>query len=210
MQEKTKINRLSMILLTFLGILFVNSAFAFPKQIVIIRHGDKLVQPESGAALSPKGMIRSIAFAFYYLNKFGEPDYIFAVDPKSGKGSSIRELQTVAPLANMLAAKHPDNGFPILYPDQSSEYSKLADELLNNKNFDGKRILICWNHRFIPQLTAQLGVKRFLKSWPADDYDTVYLIKYDEKGRVNQFIILKRQYPVVFSGSWNELYKKIS
>ena len=199
-----------MMLFFILGIA-VNTAFAVPKEVIIIRHGDKLLQPEPGPTLSPKGIVRSLAFAHYFINQFGEPDFIVATAPinEQGKDSSIRELQTIAPLANLVAAHHAKTDFPILHPYKSSEFSRLANYLLKDKKFAGKKILICWNHTVIPQLAETLGVSESLQVWPSDDFDTVYVLQYDSKGAVTQFKMLHNQYPVTFNGSWQELYNKV-
>jgi hypothetical protein len=182
------------------------NAFAFPNKIMIVRHGDKLMQTDPGPTLSPKGQSRAMALALYYLPKFGEPDFIFAADPVQaiGKNSSIRELQTIAPLANLMAAKHPDTGFPIMHPYGSSDYKKLANDFLHNKLYDGKNIIVCWNHTSIPQLANALGVKTALPKWSSTDYDTVYVLTFNSDG-LKQFSELHNQYPVSFDGSWQQI-----
>lgn len=206
--DKEVMNKKRMLGLFFLLILCVNLAFATPREIIIIRHADKLRQAEQGPSLSPKGIVRSLAFAFYYLDKFGEPDYIFATHPRGslGKNTSMRELQTVAPLANMLALQRPNYGFPILHPYKNADFEELANYILNKKNFDGKQILICWNHKKIPLLAKKLGVKEPLPHWPTDDFDSVYVLQYDRQGKLIHFEILNQQYPVAFDGTWKALY----
>lgn len=180
---------------------------ATPSQIVIIRHADKLAQPEPGPALTVKGQIRAIKFAFYYLNKFGVPDAMIATDVIAdiGKGSSMREYETLAPLANLLQARSPQINVPILHPYDSTAYVPLAQYVLHNEAFNNKHIIICWNHTNIPQLAKRLGVKDDIKPWPAEDYDSVYVLNYNEHGELTHFEILDNQYPVSFDGSWSEL-----
>lgn len=185
-------------------------AFAFPKEIILIRHADKLNQAKPGSFLSPKGEIRSVAFANYYLNKFSEPDYIIATDPTdSGKGSSMREIQTVAPLANILAERHPQTGFTILRHYRNKDSQELINDLLHDKKYHGKIILICWHHAKIPQLLKGLGVTSTQKKLDINNFDTVYVVKYDTSGNVTQFNLLEQQYNVLFNGSWQEFYKKL-
>ena len=196
-----------------------NIAFATPSEIFIIRHADKL-NKNPGPALSPKGEIRAITFAHYFMTKWQNhiPDFIFATNPegdtKKGlyiKGKSIRQIQTVAPLVNMLAEKYPNRNFPIVHPYMNTEYQKLANDLLTKPEFDNKRVLICWDHKLIPELAKNLGVSEDkLKKWPKDDYDTVYYIKFD--GNKPQLEILSEQYPVPISNdvTWESLYIKNS
>lgn len=172
--------------------------FATPKEIIIIRHGDKLLQNDPGPTLSAKGQLRAEKFAFYYQEKFPDPDFIIAADDEghAARGTSIREIQTVAPLANMLAAKHPETGFSIYHPYQSDQFKRLAKDLLREHQFDGKRVLICWEHSVINKLAKHLGIVRKLPKWQGTDFDTVYVIDYDSKGNVVSFENRPAQYPV--------------
>lgn len=200
------------LILILINLFFIDVTLAFPKEIVVVRHGDRLKQKESGPTLTPKGIIRSMALAFYYLDKFGQPDFIFATNPSSmdsKKGTSIRELQTVAPLANMMAEKFPDQGFPIMHPYLDFEYEKLAKDVLNNANYNDKKILICWNHTQIPNLAKALGVSEPIKKWDRNDFDSVYVLKYNNEGKLTEFNILSNQYDVLTNPSWKDLYDKI-
>lgn len=203
---------LSTNLILSLSFFSIGSVFAAPKEIILIRHADKLNQAKPGPFLSPKGEIRSIAFAYYYLNKFAEPDYIIATDPtNSGQGgSSIREIQTVAPLANILAERHPQIGFKVLHNYQETDNQQLINDLLHDEKYNGKTILICWHHSKIPKLLTGLGVvanaNNILKT---NSFDTVYIVEYDTNGKVTQFNQLQHQYDVSFNGSWQQFYRKL-
>lgn len=204
--------RLLMRLLFLIIILLSMSAFAAPREIIIIRHADKLNQDESGPALSARGMVRSIKFAYYFLEKFGEPDFIVAADDQkqNGREIAIRSIQTVAPLANMMQIKHPDSDFPIIHPFPSDSYEQLADHLLKDAKYNRKLVLICWSHQRIAKLAQALGVTDSIPAWPKYDYDTVYDIKFDSSGRVRAFKELKKQFPVDFEDSWPVLRAKLS
>lgn len=198
-------------MLLMLCVVLSSSVLAAPKEIIIIRHADKLDQEETGPALSAKGMMRSIKFAYYFLNKFGEPDYIFSADSKrpDGREVAIRSLQTVAPLANMLAIKHPDTGFEISHPYASVDYDDLAKELLENDDYNDATILVCWSHKRIPNLTKALGVTDYIEEWPRYDYDTVFVLQYDSYGAVRNFKILRNQFPVNVQDSWNVMRDRL-
>lgn len=189
----------------------VGMSHAAPREIIIVRHADKLEQIESGPALSAQGIMRSIKFAFYFLEKFGEPDFIVAADDQkeTGKEIAIRSIQTVAPLANIMQIRYPDHDFPIIHPYPSDSYQQLADHLLNDEKFDDKLVLICWSHQRIAKLAAALGVVQPLPAWPKLDYDTVYIIDYDSSGYFKKFTELKNQFPVRLQGSWTALRDKI-
>ena len=182
-----------------------NVCYATPSQIIIIRHADKLLQTNPGPTLSAKGEIRAINFALYYSQKFGMPDYVFASNATK-ETTSIRELQTVAPLVNMMQQQDPENdSLGILHPYSSKDYSALATYILDSSEFDNKKVVICWSHGKIPNLAAKLGVTDKLDKWPADDFDSVYILQYNHKGDLKNFQILHQQYPVRFNGTWSDL-----
>jgi len=187
--------------------LLFNTAAASPREIILIRHAAKLMQSDPGDTLSAKGQIRAINFAFYFINKFGSPDFIFASDPKDSK--SIRQIQTVSPLANILTEKN-NREVSILHPYESSEYEKLADEILKDAKFDNRIILICWDHEHLPAFAKKLGVKIDLPDWPSDDFESVYILEYNSNNKLINFSILHQQYPVNVDMSWEDLYKKIN
>lgn len=195
----------------FMVMIAMSSARAAPREIIIIRHADKLDQTETGPTLSAQGIMRSIKFSFYFLDKFGEPDFIVAADDQkdNGKEIAIRSIQTVAPLANIMQARYPNKDFPIIHPYPSDSYQELANYLMNNEKFDGKLVLICWSHQRIAKLAMALGVTQPLPAWPKLDYDTVYKLDYDRVGNFKKFTELKNQYPVLMQGSWLELHNKI-
>lgn len=184
-----------------IGSLFFSafSASAAPAEIIVIRHADKWPGKHHGPALDPTGYLRAVRFAFYFLEKFGEPDFLIATNPDEDKANSrsIRELQTLAPLANLLAKEsQTKTAHRILHPYRTSEYEELAALLLTDERFTGKRVLICWGREQISKLTAELGVEQPLPKWSKRTYDDVYVIRYDEKGEILKFTHLTNQYPV--------------
>lgn len=203
----------NLVIKIMLGALIItaNEAYATPREIIIIRHADKLDITQSGPALSAQGIVRSIKFAFYFLEKFGVPDYIIAADDQKsdGKEIAIRSIQTVAPLANMMQERFPNQDYPIIHPYPSDSYEELADFLLEETKFNDKLVLICWSHQRIAKLAAALGVTQNIPEWPRLDYDTVYVLKYDRAGKLTEFVELKNQFPVRLKGSWPELHDKI-
>ncbi len=200
------------ILFTVSFMCHVTSANATPKEIMIIRHTDKLIQDEPGPALSAPGLARSISFAFYFLKRFGEPDFIIAADDEkiTGKEIAIRSIQTVAPLANLLQERHPNQPYPILHPYPSDNFQQLADDLLKQPMFNGKRVLICWSHQRIAKLTAALGVTDNIPDWPRPDYDTVYDLQFQSGLNKIAFTVLRNQFPVNTHLTWDMLNKSIN
>lgn len=189
-------------------IFFATSCFAVPREIVMVRHADKWAQDKTGPYLSPKGQIRAAKLVGYYLSHYPKPDYIFASKPNRvgplHEAISFRPFQTVAPLANELTVMS-GRSVRVHMPYHPNEYHALASALLHQKQYDHKMILISWEHEKIDEFAKALGVKRALPKWDANNYDQVYVLKYDVHGKLSSFKLLQHQYPVSGNPTWAEL-----
>lgn len=204
------------LLLILTLITFPLMGLSTPATIIVVRHGDKLLEPASkwqnrqndNRSLDAKGMVRSVKLAFYILKHFGPPDYIFASTPVDSKGKtySLREVETAGPLATMLADRNP-HGFKVLFPYTVEEYKKLAHFILNKPQFNQKVVLIVWAHQVLPALIEHLGVKAKLPHWSNKNFDTVYVLRYNHKGHLIHWRRLDHQYPVNDHVSWDDLAK---
>ena len=162
------------------ALVFVAHAQDGPKNsvVLIIRHAE---DADSGDGISPLGQERAEAYKNYFReftldSKRLEPEAIFAA--KDSK-QSHRPRLTVEPFAK--AAKLPiDTRFG------NSQSVELAADL--RANHQGKVILICWRHRYIPALMRALGAKPedFLPNgkWPGSVSNWVILLSYDQEGRL--------------------------
>jgi hypothetical protein len=146
--------------------------------VLIIRHAE---DGGVGKALAPRGEQRAEAYKDYFLkftvdSKGREPQAIFAA--KDSKRSHRPRL-TVEPFAKAAELKI-DTRFG---NDQSAD---LAADLRANQQ--GKVILICWRHPYIPALLGALGANpnTFLPNgkWPGSVYDWVILLSFDQDGRL--------------------------
>jgi hypothetical protein len=170
----------------FTAVLFT-LAFAFlanaqdgPKNsvVLIIRHAE---DADSGDGISPRGQERAKAYKDYFLNftvdsTRRKPDVVFAAtDSKRSRRPSL----TMEPFAKAANLKI-DTRFG------NYQAAELAAELRANQQ--GKVILICWRHQYIPALLRALGAKpkRLLPhgKWPGSVYDWVILLSYDQDGRL--------------------------
>ena len=146
--------------------------------VLIIRHAE---DAGSGDGISPLGQERAEAYKDYFLkftvdSKPREPQVIFAA--KDSK-KSHRPRLTMEPFAK--AAKlQIDTRFG------NNQSADLAADLRANQQ--GKVILICWRHPYVPALLGALGAnpKTFLPKgkWPGAVYDWVILLSYDQDGRL--------------------------
>ena len=54
----------------------------------------------------------------------------------------------------------------------------MAKKVLNDPAYDGKTVVICWVHDYLPQLAEALGVKPKPAPWKNNVFDRVWVITY--------------------------------
>jgi hypothetical protein len=172
--------RLSVTVLLGFALILAADAQDGPKDavVLIIRHSE---DAGSGDGISPLGEKRAEAYKNYFLNftvdsKRREPKAVFAA--KDSK-KSHRPRLTVEPFAKAANLKI-DTRFG------NNQSADLAADLRANQQ--GKVILICWRHPYIPALLGALGAtpKTFLPNgkWPGAVYNWVILLSFDQDGRL--------------------------
>jgi hypothetical protein len=162
------------------ALIFAANAQDGPKDavVIIIRHAE---DAGSGDGISPLGEKRAEAYKNYFLNftvdsKRREPAVIFAA--KDSK-KSHRPRLTMEPFAKAANLKI-DTRFG------NNDSNQLAADLRANQQ--GKVILICWRHPYIPALLAALGAtpETFLPNgkWPGAVFDWIILLSFDQDGHL--------------------------
>ena len=147
---------------------------AQPAQIILMRHAEKPKDPRA-LHLSEKGEERANALPEFFKRdnkamRYGAPVALFASRP-TRHGGGQRPGETLAPLAKTL-------GLPIQRPYKSEDFDKLARTIMNNAEFRGKTVLVCWVHEHLNSFAAALGVKSELPKWKDPVYDRAYLITF--------------------------------
>ena len=146
--------------------------------VLIIRHAE---DADSGHGISPLGERRAEAYKNYFLkftveSKRLRPDAVFAA--KDSK-KSHRPRLTVEPFAKAEKLRI-DSRFG------NNQSAELATDLRATEQ--GKVILICWRHPYVPDLLRALGAKpeELLPrgKWPNAVYDWVLLLSFDQNGRL--------------------------
>jgi hypothetical protein len=146
--------------------------------VLIIRHAE---DADSGDGISPRGQERAEAYKKYFLNftvdsKRREPTVIFAA--KDSK-KSHRPRLTMEPFAKAANLKI-DTRFG------NHQSADLAADLRANQQ--GKVILICWRHPYIPALLGALGATpgSFLPNgkWPGAVFNWIILLTFDQDGHL--------------------------
>src|SRR4029450_8171383 len=146
--------------------------------VLIIRHAE---DGASGRGLTPRGQERADAYKNYFLNftvdsKRLEPTVIFVAKDSKQSHRPRLTVEPFAKAANLRIDAHFGN-------NQSAE---LAADLRATQQ--GKRVLICWRHPYVPDLLRALGAKPEdllpRGKWPGTVYDWVILLSYDQDGRL--------------------------
>jgi hypothetical protein len=127
--------------------------YALPAQVVIIRHGEK--DPVT-RGLTQQGQERAAALAYYltqtdYLLNFGPPAALFASRSVPISDRLVpRTIETIMPTGELLR-------LPIHSPFNGYQVNYMADFILYSGKYDGKNIVICWNHSSIHDLLNAFG-----------------------------------------------------
>lgn len=176
-----------------------NIANATPAQVVIIRHADKW--PDSpGKTLNPTCYLRAVKFAEYYIKQFKElSDFLFASGAFKNT-SSLRPIQTLTPLAG-----HKEiikRNIKIDHSFTKGDEEQLASNILNNKQYDKKNIVICWQRGKIGKILSYLLGSEQKVTWKKTNYDSVYILNFKDKKTVKT-TSLDNQYPVPQINNWD-------
>ena len=134
-------------------------ALAVPAQVIIMRHAEESALGCKRAFLLPK-----------FLASFGRPAAIYAQRPNALK-PSLRSVQTAAPTAFELH----------MNVNAQFEYEKadaMARSILAEPSYDGRTVLIFWEHKAIPALAAMLGLKKGPTTWPDDVFDEAWVLHF--------------------------------
>ena len=160
-------------------LLGAGAAFAAPAQVIFIRHAEK---PDYGPELSAQGFKRADALVNFFrtnpaVTRYGTPVAIFAAAPKNDD-SSVRSIQTVTPLAKALR-------LTINADLTKGQTSKLVRAIMENPAYDGKMVLVCWQHEKLVEAAqtlaeyggaAQAVYNAIPAVWPAAAFDRAWVL----------------------------------
>ncbi|MHB9073295.1 MAG: hypothetical protein ACYC6G_07210 [Desulfobaccales bacterium] len=176
-------------------------AQAMPAQVIIIRHAEKYEAPRK-IHLSPKGRTRALGLAELFQSdprvlEFGRPAAIIAQSP-TAKKTSRRCLETVEPLAAALR-------LPVISRFTYGQAGELVQWLKEQRQYDGKAVLICMQHMEVDELAQALGVAGLRpRIWPHETYDRLYILTYaPEDGRLLSFRNLPQR--LLFGDSYQDV-----
>ncbi len=137
-----------------LFLLCVLQLAAVPAQIIILRHSEK--DPVTAQLVNPQGLERAAALAYYltstpYLLNFGPISAVFSSRQIDQSDRIIpRTIETMMPVAEFLQ-------LPIHSPFNGYQTEEMASFIMNSPKYNGKNIVICWNHSSIINLLSAFG-----------------------------------------------------
>ena len=160
----------------------------YPKQVLLIRHGEQPPEKDPSPDLSDRGKKRADALPDLFKKSptrprpFATPDFIFAT---KATRQDKRAVETVRPLARSLNMMKINDS----YSNSSDGIDKLAREILSEKIYDRKTVVICWADGGLLAIGTKLGAWSDPKQGDSpdraeDSFDQVWILNYDDKGKV--------------------------
>lgn len=181
----------------------------FPAQVLIVRHGEKIGDPnkdeDGGRHLSIQGTARAAALPALFapadpqlscelLRKAQEFRGNYRQIPLKGKAARFQAPNYIFATQE---SKHSDRPVETVTPtgtalnlpindgfrDKDVDIKKMISAILND--YPGKIILICWHHGKIPDVAKALGVPNPPK-WDGKIFDRVWQITFPKgKAKLN-------------------------
>lgn len=144
--------------------------------LVCIRHGEK---PAGGLGqLTCRGLNRALALPKVLLTRYPAPQFVFAPDPTQKSDSDqyyyVRPLATIEPTAIHC-------GLPVNTQFGYKQIKELEQEF-EKGTYQNATIYIAWEHVLLDDFAKDMvqthgGDPAQVPAWPAQDYDTIFLIK---------------------------------
>lgn len=155
---------------------FAELAQAMPAEVLLLRHGEK---PENGSELNERGWERAKALPNLFhkrgeIEKLGTPVALYGMAPKKTKGS-VRAIQTLKYVAE-------DFHLSVIDRFTDEDVDAMVNEVLDKKEYDGKFVVICWNHDSMKDIAKWFGVKHAPK-YPKEAFDRAWLITFHGEDR---------------------------
>jgi hypothetical protein len=149
---------------------------SLPKQIILCRHVEK-PSDSSDPNCSRKGEARAEYLAQFFLTPngtFNRPDFIYAFHKKSS-GLDNRSFEGVEPLIQI--GDFTPSQINTSFDDGLTQSLAMIADLLQNRK--GQTVLVCWEHKILPQLIQAIGksiaggesIFQNFRSWNANPRD---------------------------------------
>jgi hypothetical protein len=163
-------------------------AFAYPYQVIIIRHGEKPADV-TATQLAPQGCARALSLpAFFKTNPIVNPPTapivaIYSVQPDAADGS-VRPQETIAPTAIALQLQ--------IHTHSETDFAGTVNDIMTNPAYDGKTVVLSWEHDNIPPLATAFGlsIPPQAQKWPGHVFDEAWVIRFSGPKQVSDFQII--------------------
>jgi len=202
------------------------AASAQPRQIIILRHGEKMDGPD----LCATGFLRAKALADVFLGK-GAQNPLFCADlPAAFYTITGHTRETIAPSAASWGLKP----LPLSNDKQKSlddddkeerenqKTQEAAKDVLDNSDFDDKIVVMTWEHNHIANKGLEkkfpeerVTLRQLLKldhyaadhpaeiipeTWSGENYDFFWIVDYDDpqSKKPTKVTILKQTFPAPY------------
>jgi hypothetical protein len=148
---------------------------ATPRQVILLRHGDKVASGDGNYNLSVNGFLRSINLARLIPACFGTPTHIrtYFLHPDTNKNA--RSYQSAVPLGVVTGVN-----ISIAQASVENSLQEGRDILLNPAYANGNMVLF-WEHRRMPELARGLGWPSLPPTGPME-FDQLFVLRYDLPG----------------------------
>jgi len=177
---------LALLLGPFVLVFAGGPADALPRQVILLRHGDKAASGDGNFNLSPNGLLRAINLARLIPACFGAPTHIrtFFLDPVTSKNA--RSYQSAVPLAIA-------TGVNISIAQASLENSfQDGRDILSSPAYAKGNVVLFWEHQRMPELARGLGLSSFPPIGPME-FDQLFVIRYGLSGELPRLENLRQQ-----------------
>jgi phosphohistidine phosphatase SixA len=142
-----------------------------PATIVLMRHAEKTGK-EGDRGLSEAGVARAERLATWIPDTFGQPEFLIAA---ADSPKSRRSNLTLEPLARA-------TGLAIDDSIENADFRVLADRLLADPRYAGKRVVVAWHQGKLPKLARALGAPAgsYPEKWGREVFDRVLCLDYQQ------------------------------
>ena len=176
-----------------------------PKQVLIIRHGEKCgdakKDDDGGNNLSIRGSARATALpSLFAPGQFQlacdlvlDPDPlmftgVYETIPIKGTRPRFSTPQAIFATARSKHSQRPiETVTPLAlalnlhindgFADKDKDIAEMTQAILNDQTFSGEVVLICWHHGKIPDVAKALGIAKPPK-WDGKVFDRVWQITF--------------------------------
>jgi hypothetical protein len=145
---------------------------AAPAQIIFLRHAEK---PATGSELNERGRQRAQALVGLFANdprtrEHGVPVAIYAGAPAKA-GGSVRSIETIQPTG--LALK-----IAVDTHITRDEIDALVRAIMEAPAYEGKTVIVCWEHKKIPEMLKAFGWSAGPGRWDDAVFDRLWLLDF--------------------------------